>query len=137
MNELVGIIRRKRIIFTLVTVGLAVLYGLINWLGEGKISETELKYIILAWRLSMATLSMWFGYAVGIKKQTIWFVSMLAILPPPISWLGVLYLLYKSGQMQLEAKRAETSETALTKRDASQEESNRDKPRKTKKKAKK
>lgn len=104
MNQLVQDIRSKRLKFTLLFIALTAIYGLISYLGEGKITEQVQQYIVLGWRISLALLSLWFGYAVGISKQTTWFMSLLAILPI-VSWVGVLYLLFKSGSMLVEAKK--------------------------------
>ncbi|RYD03031.1 hypothetical protein N752_21715 [Desulforamulus aquiferis] len=110
MNQAAQEIKRKRITFTLVFISLTVGFYLINWqLAEANISETIQQYVYLAGRIAVAGLYLWFGYAVGISKQTTWFMSMLAILPV-VSWLGLLYLLYKSGQMELNAKKGITTE---------------------------
>ncbi|ABO49969.1 hypothetical protein Dred_1439 [Desulforamulus reducens MI-1] len=106
MATLAEEIRKKRLIFTLLFVTFTAIYGIFSWQGEIRLTEQQLQYVVLGWRLSLAVLSLWFGYAVGIRKQTTWFVSMLAILPI-VSWLGVLYLLFKSGSMLVEAKKGE------------------------------
>ena len=135
MDITAGELRKKRITFTLIFVAFTAVYGLITWMGEGKLTEQAQQYIVLGWRLSIAALSLWFGYAIGIKKQTTWFVSMLAILPI-VSWLGVLYLLFKSGTMLVSAKKGETSQTAGRQRDVIDVKSE-DRARKNKKKSKK
>ena len=118
MSTLAEDIRKKRRLFTLLFVVSTVIYGLVSYYGESKLSEQQLQYVVLGWRMSIAVISLWFGYAVGIKKQTTWFVSMLAILPV-VSWFGVLYLLFKSGSMLVEAKKGSPAGAlAGTKRDS-------------------
>lgn len=106
MSTFVDELQKKRRIFTLLFITFTAIYGLVFWQGETKLTEQQLQYVVLGWRLSLAALSLWFGYAIGINKQTVWFVSLLAILPV-ISWIGVLYLLFKSGSMLFEAKKAQ------------------------------
>ncbi|GAB6181460.1 hypothetical protein JCM14036_27790 [Desulfotomaculum defluvii] len=104
MSTLVEDIQKKRRIFTLLFVTFTAIYGLISWQGETRLTDQQFQYVILGWRISLAALSLWFGYAIGINKQTTWFVSLLAILPI-VSWIGVLYLLFKSGSLLLQAKK--------------------------------
>lgn len=115
MNQTAQEIKRKRITFTLIFILLTVGFYLVNWqLAEAGTSETIQQYVYLAGRLSVAVLYLWFGYSVGISKQTSWFMSMLAILPVA-SWIGLLYLLYKSGQMELAAKKGNIPDRSIKK----------------------
>lgn len=101
--DLVQRIKTKRIIFAAIFIVLTLAFYLINLrLDQLNVSEPVVQYVILAERLAMAALYFWFGYTVGINKQTTWFMSMLAVFPV-LSWLGLMVLLFKSGKMQLEA----------------------------------
>ncbi|MDO7787731.1 hypothetical protein [Desulforamulus aquiferis] len=136
MNQAAQEIKRKRITFTLVFISLTVGFYLINWqLAEANISETIQQYVYLAGRIAVAGLYLWFGYAVGISKQTTWFMSMLAILPV-VSWLGLLYLLYKSGQMELNAKKGITTEEPARRANETKAVTSAQKPARGKKKNK-
>ncbi|SHK83051.1 hypothetical protein SAMN02745123_03286 [Desulforamulus aeronauticus DSM 10349] len=110
MNALAQEIRRKRLTFTAVFIVLTLLFGLVQWQWEqGNLSEKELQWLLLAWRLLIGVLCLWFGYAVGIHKQTVWFMTMLAVLHQVTSWLALLYFLYKSGVMLIKAKKGATA----------------------------
>lgn len=110
LEQLALEIRKKRITFTLAFIAITVGFYLVNWqLGEIGATENVQQAVFLLGRLFVVGLYLWFGYAMGINKQTVWFMGMLAILPIA-SWLGLLYLLYKSGQMQLEAKKGSKPE---------------------------
>lgn len=111
MSTLVDELKKKRRIFVLFFIILAAIYGLVFWQGETKLTEQQLQYFKLGWRLSVAVLSLWFGYAIGLKWHIVWFVSLLAILPV-MSWLVIIYLLYRSGSMLIEAKEAQKGNNA-------------------------
>ncbi|MEG6520588.1 hypothetical protein [Desulfotomaculum sp. 1211_IL3151] len=111
MSTFVDDLQKKRRVFTVLFVAFTAIYGLVFWQGETKLTEHQLQYVVLGWRLSLAALSLWFGYAIGLKQHTVWFVSLLAILPV-VSWIGVLYLLFKSGSMLFEAKKAQKGSKA-------------------------
>ncbi|AEF93810.1 hypothetical protein Desca_0934 [Desulfotomaculum nigrificans CO-1-SRB] len=111
MRQSAEVIRKKRIIFT---VGFIVLTVASYYINEKIIMPHYSQYIkqaYLAQKLAVAALYVWFGYALGIDKQTTWFMGLLAILPI-VSWIGLLYLLYKSGQMLLEAKKGTDVQTS-------------------------
>ena len=109
LNALAQEIRKKRLTFTVIFIVLTLLFGLVQWQWEqGNLSEKELQWLLLAWRLSIGVLCLWFGYAVGINKQTVWFMTMLAVLHQVTSWLALLYFLYKSGVMLIQAKKGLT-----------------------------
>lgn len=103
MNQTAAEIRKKRIIFT---VGFIILTLVSYYVNEKVIMphySAYLRQAYLVQKLAIAGLYVWFGYSMGINKQTVWFMGLLAILPI-VSWIALLYLLFKSGQMLLEAK---------------------------------
>lgn len=106
MNALAQELRKKRLTFTAVFIVLTLLFGVVQWQWEqGNLSEEQLQWLLLAWRLSIGVLCLWFGYAIGLNKQTTWFMTMLAVLHQVTSWLALLYFLYKSGVMYINAKK--------------------------------
>ncbi|MEW6698229.1 MAG: hypothetical protein ACOY35_11960 [Bacillota bacterium] len=106
MNSLVQDLRRKRLTFTGIFIVLTLLFGFVQYQWEqGKLTEEVLQWLLLGWRLSIGVLCLWFGYAVGINKQTTWFMTMLSVLHQVTSWLALLYFLYKSGIMLINAKK--------------------------------
>lgn len=106
MNSLAQDIRKKRLTFTVIFIILTLLFGLVQWQWElGKLTETNLKWLLLTWRLLIGVLCLWFGYAVGINKQTTWFMTMLSVLHQVTSWIALLFFLYKSGVMLINAKK--------------------------------
>ncbi|SHE29441.1 hypothetical protein SAMN02745133_00051 [Desulforamulus putei DSM 12395] len=137
MNSLAREIRNKRLTFTVIFIILTLLFGLVQWQWEqGNISEDELKWILLAWRLSIGALCLWFGYAIGLHKQTTWFMTMLAVLHQVTSWMALLYFLYKSGVMLINAKKGITVQ-GESKRKDSTEMGSGSKSKKANRKAKK
>lgn len=109
MNALAQELRKKRLTFTAVFIVLTLLFGVVQWQWEqGNLSEEQLQWLLLAWRLSIGVLCLWFGYAIGLNKQTTWFMTMLAVLHQVTSWLALLYFLYKSGVMYINAKKGVT-----------------------------
>lgn len=106
LNSLVQDLRRKRLTFTGIFIVLTLLFGFVQYQWEqGKLTEEVLQWLLLGWRLSIGVLCLWFGYAVGINKQTTWFMTMLSVLHQVTSWLALLYFLYKSGIMLINAKK--------------------------------
>ncbi|GAB6157222.1 hypothetical protein JCM39194_04220 [Desulfotomaculum varum] len=106
MNDLARDIRNKRLTFTIIFIVLTLLFGLVQWQWEqGNIAEDQLKWMLLAWRLAIGLLCLWFGYAIGLPSQTTWFMTMLAVLHQVTSWMALLYFLYRSGVMLINAKK--------------------------------
>lgn len=113
MNSLASDIRKKRLTFAIIFIILTLLFGLVQWQWEqGKLTETNLQWLLLGWRLLIGALCLWFGYAVGINKQTTWFMTMLSVLHQVTSWIALLFFLYKSGVMLINAKRNNTELSA-------------------------
>lgn len=136
MNALAQELRKKRLTFTVVFIVFTLLFGLVQWQWEqGNLSEQQLQWLLLAWRLSIGVLCLWFGYAIGLNKQTTWFMTMLAVLHQVTSWLALLYFLYKSGVMLINAKRGNVAGQAKGKEALAESKSIKEK--KSGKKAKK
>ena len=127
MNETALKIKNKRLIFVIAFIFLTLLYKYVNLqMVDMKMSESIQQYVILAQRVTFVVLYLWFGYSVGINKQTTWFMSMLAVLHPLTPLIGLMVLLFKSGQMQIQAAKGISSKAVEIKGVEDKRESEKD-----------